>query len=184
MNRHILVAYATRAGSTTGVAEAIGQTLREAGAQVDVLPVTEVRDLAGYDGLVLGSAVRVGKPLPELLHFADRYTWALNDLPVAYFVVCATMMENTPEHREVVLGYLTPLRRIREPVSIGLFAGAYDPKSVNLLLRWLARAMHAPEGDWRSWAEIRDWARALVPLLIQPAADPPSAHREDPVLAT
>ena len=46
MNNRILVTYASRAGSTAGVAEAIGKSLVEGGAQVDVLPMKNVTDLA------------------------------------------------------------------------------------------------------------------------------------------
>jgi menaquinone-dependent protoporphyrinogen oxidase len=38
----ILVAYASRAGSTAGVAEAVGRTLAQSGAQVDVRCMQDV----------------------------------------------------------------------------------------------------------------------------------------------
>ena len=50
MNNKILVTYASRAGSTAGVAEAIGQTFVEKGMQVDVLAMQEVKDLAAQTG--------------------------------------------------------------------------------------------------------------------------------------
>ena len=183
MSTRILVAYATWAGSTTGVAETISQTLREAGADAAVRPVAAVDDLTGYDALVLGAAVHAGKPHPALRHFVERHATDLNTMPVAYFVVCATMMEDTPEHRETVLTYLTPLRAIKEPVSIGLFAGAYNPKTVNVLFRWLAKLMRAPEGDWRDWEAIRAWATDLAPLMMQPGpvATPMGAEAPSPL---
>jgi menaquinone-dependent protoporphyrinogen oxidase len=52
----IVIAYASRAGSTAGVAEAIGETMAASGAQVVVRPMTEVEDLAPYRAVVAGSA--------------------------------------------------------------------------------------------------------------------------------
>ena len=44
----ILVAYATMAGSTAEVAQAVGEELSRGGLQVKVLPMGEVRDLTPY----------------------------------------------------------------------------------------------------------------------------------------
>ncbi len=57
----ILVTYASRAGSTGGVAEAIGKALAEGGAQVDVRRMQAVSDLAPYRAVVAGSAIRGSK---------------------------------------------------------------------------------------------------------------------------
>ena len=69
MSRRTLVAYASRAGSTAEVAEAIGRTLAEDGAQVDVRLVKEVADLSPYRAVVAGSAIQGGKWLPEAMQF-------------------------------------------------------------------------------------------------------------------
>jgi menaquinone-dependent protoporphyrinogen oxidase len=58
MNDRILVTYASRGGSTAGVAETIGRTLAESGAQVDVLPMQAVKDLTPYQAVVAGSAIQ------------------------------------------------------------------------------------------------------------------------------
>ena len=55
MTCKILVTYASRCGTTAGVDEAIGKTLAEGGAQVDVLPMKEVSDLSTYHSVVAGS---------------------------------------------------------------------------------------------------------------------------------
>jgi len=51
MNR-ILVAYATMAGSTAEVAQAVGEEIAKSGLQVDALPLSQISDLAAYDGVV------------------------------------------------------------------------------------------------------------------------------------
>ena len=69
MPNRILVTYASRAGTTAEVAEAIARTLTQEGAQVDVLPMNSVKDLSPYQAVVAGSAIRGSKWLPEAIQF-------------------------------------------------------------------------------------------------------------------
>jgi menaquinone-dependent protoporphyrinogen oxidase len=90
MSNKILVAYASRNGSTAGVAEAIGKTLSESGAQVDVRPMQDVSDLTPYQAVVAGSAIRGGEWLPEAIQFVQTYRTTLAQKPFAAFLVCIT----------------------------------------------------------------------------------------------
>ena len=169
MPARILVAYASRAGSTAEAAEAIGRVLRDRGAKVDVQPVKDLHGVSGYDALVLGSAVWIGKPLPEAVRFAAAHRDALARVPVAYFILCDTLKEDTPANREIAQRYVEPLLKIKQPVTLGLFAGARDLSKVHPLLRWfLMRVIRLAEGDWRDWERIRAWA-ADLPARLEPA---------------
>jgi menaquinone-dependent protoporphyrinogen oxidase len=77
MPNKILVAYASRTGSTVGVAQAIGKTLAEDGLEVDVLPMKDIRDLAPYRAVVAGSAIQGGRWLPEAMQFVQTHQKAL-----------------------------------------------------------------------------------------------------------
>lgn len=170
MSRHFLVGYASRAGSTAEVAEAVGLVLRESGASVDVLPVDDLKSIAGYDAVVLGTAIWAGKPLPEMRRFVAEQQDTLGRLPVACFILCDTLKEDTPANRQVALGYAAPLRAIQESVSPGLFAGARNFSKLHPLLRWfLMRVLRLAEGDWRDWSRIRAWAAELSVCLREPA---------------
>jgi menaquinone-dependent protoporphyrinogen oxidase len=171
MSHRTLVAYASRAGSTAEVAHAIGDVLREQGIDVDVQSVKDVQDLASYDSLVLGSAIWAGKPLPEMRRFMAAQHDQIAERPVAYFILCDTLREYTPANRQIALGYVEPLRKLKEPVSVGLFAGRRDFSTVHPLLRWLMmRVVGLAEGDWRDWQQIRSWAGTVAPQLF--AAEP------------
>lgn len=168
MSRRTLLAYASRAGSTAEVADRVGDVLRNSGIDVDVRSVKDVTEIAGYDSLVLGSAIWAGKPLPEMLRFVAEQRAAMSGMPVAYFILCEQLREYTPANRQVALGYVTPLRKLHEPVSIGMFAGRRDFSKVHPLLRWLLmRVFRFAEGDWRDWAQIRTWAAAAAGQLVQ-----------------
>src|SRR6266496_1220515 len=124
MNDKILVTYASRAGSTAEIADAIGRTLIQNGANVEVLPMQVVKDLSVYRAVVAGSAIRSSKWLPEAMQFVEDHRSELSKKPFATFTVCITLaMSNSDPYREVVTKWIQPVRAQVSPVSEGLFAG-------------------------------------------------------------
>jgi menaquinone-dependent protoporphyrinogen oxidase len=168
MSDKILVAYATAAGSTGEVAEAIGKTLIDQGMAVEVRPAKEVADLEGYRAVVVGTGIRAGQVYRQALSFLRRHDGSLAQVPVALFVVCLTMQEDTEETRRTVGEYVQQMRDAApnvEPVDVGLFAGRMDYSKVPLVLRLIVKAMKIPEGDHRDWEKIRTWATKLGSTL-------------------
>jgi menaquinone-dependent protoporphyrinogen oxidase len=159
----ILVAYASKAGSTAEVAQAIGEALGAKGAAVGVLQIKQVKDLSAYTAVVLGSAIRVGQWLPEAVNFVKAHQAELRQRPTAYFLVSGFLKDNTPEVTQKVNAYLDPVRAIFEPASIGLFAGKMDYSKLSFLDRTIAKAVGSVEGDWRNWDAIRAWAAQALP---------------------
>lgn len=174
MSKRTLVAYASRAGSTAGVADAIGRTLAEDGAQVDVRLMKEVEDLSPYRAVVAGSAIRGGRWLPEAMQFVQTHRAALAQMPFAAFLVCITLGMPGDKYREGVAKWLEPVRALVRPVREGLFAGSLDvnkmPVSFDALMLRVAVAVGAlPQGDHRDWDAIHAWAADLKPLLAERA---------------
>jgi menaquinone-dependent protoporphyrinogen oxidase len=168
MKKRILITYGSRCGSTGGVAEAIGQVLSKAGTGVDVCPVKDVNDLTPYQAVIAGSAIRMGKWLPEAVAFVKTHQNTLSRLPVAYFAVCLTMRDDTVENRRKSLGFLDPVCKQFpqvKPVDIGLFAGAVDYKKLSFAYSLILKVKGAPEGDFRNWDAIRTWAAGVSPML-------------------
>lgn len=170
MSDKILVTYATRTGSTAGIAEAIGQTLAADGTQVDVRPMTEVSDLTPYRAVVAGSAIQNKQWLPEAMQFVQTHRSDLAQRPFAAFLVCMTLAMPKKDYRAQVAGWLQPVRTQMRPVSEGLFAGVLD---ISKVPTWRDRLMFRisvlfgvwSEGDHRDWEAIRAWATQLKPLL-------------------
>lgn len=173
MSSKILVTYASRTGSTAGVAEAIGKILTASGAQVDVLPMQDVGDLAPYQAVVAGSAIRGKKWLPEAMQFVQTHQTALARKPFAAFLVCMTLaMPSADKYRPMVAEWLEPVRALVRPASEGLFAGALDISKIpsfgdRLKFRLSVVLGVWSEGDHRDWNAIRAWANRLQPLLSQ-----------------
>ena len=171
MPKRILVTYASRAGSTAGIAEAIGKSLSEGGALVDVLPMNDVNDLSVYEAVVAGSAIRGSKWLPEAVQFIQTHRSTLTQKRFAMFTVCITMaMKNAENYRAGVLGWVAPVRAMVKPMSEGLFAGMLDfsklPFNWDTLMLRLSVALGVfPRGDHRDWNAVRAWAEGLKSVL-------------------
>jgi len=149
-DKKVLVAYASKYGSTGGVADAIGKELCNRGVAVDVCLVKNVGDLNPYRGVVVGSAIYMGKWLPEAVDFVERNRGVLRQIAVAYFLVCITMGKPTEENRRKVLAYLDPvLKEVSQvkPVAIGTFAGALDYSNLSMPMKMIMKAKGAPERE-------------------------------------
>ena len=175
MSKRILVAYASRFGSTAGVAECIGKVLSEGDMQVDVLPMSEVADLSAYDAVVAGSAINGGAWLPGATEWVRQHQSQLARKPFAAFLVCMTLtMRKGEEYRSHVATWLDPVRAMVKPVSEGLFPGALDIKRIpsfsdRLKFRLSVLFGVWKEGDHRDWPAVQDWAKQLQhALLLQP----------------
>jgi menaquinone-dependent protoporphyrinogen oxidase len=173
MNDKILVSFASRTGSTAEVAKAIGDALMTDGAQADVMPMKDVKDLAQCRAVVVGSAIHKSKWLPEAMQFIQVHQAVLAQKPLALFTVCITLaMSNTDRYRQTVAKWVEPVHLQVSPVSEGLFAGMLDfsrmpPTLDTLLLRAAVAFRVFPKGDHRDWDAIRLWATSIHPLLLR-----------------
>ena len=166
MPKKILIAYGSKAGSTAEVAQAIGEEMQTAGAEVSVQSVEKIKDITGYDAVVLGSAVRAFRLIGPTRRFLRRQKKALKQIPVAYFLVCLVMSEDTPESIQRAKGFARPMLKIKEPVRLGLFGGCMDPDK---LTGFAAKMMQSqPYADYRDWDTIRSWAHETYQILNTP----------------
>ena len=161
-----------QSGSTAGIAQAIGKSLSEGGAKVDVLPMKNVKDLSPYQAVVAGSAIHGQKWLPEAMDFMRDHRSELSRKPFASFMACITLsMPNSSQYLEGLKNWMSPVRDLVRPVSEGYFAGTLDfsklPFSLNVLaMRFVVLIGMWKEGDHRDWNAIRTWAESLRPLLL------------------
>ena len=172
MPNRILVTYASRTGTTAEVAEAIAKTLVEGGEQVEVVPMKDMKDLSIYQSVVVGSAIRGSKWLPEAVQFIQDHQSMLAQKKTAMFTVCITMaMKNAENYRSGVMDWVAPVRAMIKPLSEELFAGRLDfsklPLNKDTLGLRLSVALGIfPRGDHRDWDAIRSWAQSLGPILV------------------
>lgn len=163
MYGRVLVGYATRTGSTVGVAEAIGRGLSARGFEVDVKPLREHPSLAGYDAVVLGSAINGAAWVSEAMAFVKSNAAALKKMPVAAFCVHSMNGGSDAKQTKKRTAYLDEVRALITLTDEGYFLGkGPDPKDTTLIARWAFKAFGGSgEGDMRDWDKIGAWADKL-----------------------
>jgi menaquinone-dependent protoporphyrinogen oxidase len=170
MSGSILLAYATRFGSTQEVAEAIAAVLREAELEVDIQPMQEVRTLDDYDAVVLGAAVYNARWHADAHLFLSQHQEGLMQRPVAIFALgpvspSSAAMQNSRRQLDKELKKYAWLK----PVALEMFVGKMDPTKLGFFERLVT-----PASDHRDWNAIRAWANTLPAQLQQDAVSRPA----------
>jgi menaquinone-dependent protoporphyrinogen oxidase len=159
----VLIAYASKHGSTREIATRIAVRLRERSEQVHVSNVNEVHDVAAYQAVIIGSAIYFGSWVKEAKAFVRRYESALRDRPVWLFSSGPVGDAILPGPKE-----LPEFDAAIHPRSHRIFSGALDARNLSFPERLAVKAAKAPLGDFRDWAEIDAWADSIVAELTTP----------------
>lgn len=161
MSGRILVTYATRNGSTAGIAEAVGKELQSAGHDVVVKEIKTVTTVEGYDSIVIGAPIYMGKVI-DVAQFVGRYRDQLSTRPVAAFAVgILAAVSKDPKQVEASMKALHTSLAPLQPLAATLFAGRLDPEKLSFIQRKMVGFVKAPKGDFRDWDAIAAWAREL-----------------------
>jgi menaquinone-dependent protoporphyrinogen oxidase len=183
----VLVAYATRHGSTRGIAERIAGRLRDAGLDAEARPAADVRDPAGYDAFVVGGAAYMFAWLKDATAFVDRNRALLEDRPTWLFASGPLGTDTVDKDGRDVLETTVPrdFARLREavhPRGERVFFGAYDPAArpigvAERLLSLMPAKRDLPAGDFRDWPAVDAWADAIAHELAATTAGAATAAR-------
>ena len=173
MDGSVLVAYATKYGSTQEVAEAVAATLRECSLQADLQPARKVKTVADYGAVVFGAPLYMFHWHKDARRFLSRHRDALTQLSVAIFALGPTKSPIDEKEWQTCRAQLDQdLAQFPwlKPVALELFGGKIDPAKLrfpeNLFSKQIAKGM--PASDIRDWTAIRAWASNLA-ATFQPA---------------
>ena len=156
----VLIAYATKHGSTHEVAEFVAAHLADIGVEAHTLPAHRVRSLDEYAAVVLGAPLYMGRWHRDARVFLRRFRTELTSRPLAVFALGP--LEDDSQHwdeaRDQLYRTLAHQPGV-EPVTVGLFGGAIVPETLHVPFS------HIPAGDLRDWDAIREWTDRLPEAL-------------------
>lgn len=170
MNSEVLIAYCTRSGSTGEVAQAIGQTVKQAGLAVQVKPIAEVEAIPPGTALVLGTALYIGHFPREFHQFMARFERELANVRPWIFVLGPTEKERKhfAAAEEQARKEISKHRSLHA-ADMRVLGGKFDPAHLNLpfpmslILKLPSNPLKKlPVSDIRDWDWIHRWAEAIV----------------------
>lgn len=169
----VLVAYASRHGSTAEIAERIAGCLRSAGVPAEARPAAEVSDVGPYDAFVLGAAAYMYHWMKDATRFAKRHRAVLAARPLWMFSSGPLGTDTVDAEGRDVLESARPKEfdewvEALHPRDTRVFFGAWDPAEppVGFAERMMklvpAGTSALPAGDFRDWDAIDEWAAAIA----------------------
>lgn len=165
----VLVAYASKRGSTAEIAQRIGDVLAQSGLSVDCAPAGDVQSLDDYDAVVLGSAVYIRHWRGEATHFLRKHGDALAKAPLWVF---SSGPVGAPDEKPPSDAWTEPPRIVKKVERLGarehvVFGGRVPLQPRGPIERAMAKNTPAEYQDRRDWDEISRWARAIAAELRQ-----------------
>jgi len=108
MPKKILITYSTKSGSTMRIAEIINEELIRLGAAPMVLEINSVKGLSGYDAVVMGSPIVMGKIRPDIMKFVKENENDLVSMPSALYITCMRLTRDSESPEPGFPVYIDP----------------------------------------------------------------------------
>lgn len=162
----VLVAYASKRGSTAEIAETVAATLRREGLGVCLERVEDVESLEPYDALVIGSAVYMKRWRGDARHFVKKHRKALRQIP---FWVFSSGPVGDPSNDQTE--WTEAPKIVARVEELGcrdhvVFGGRLPADPRNFMERAMVEGTPREYRDRRDWTQIRAWAHQIATQLV------------------
>ncbi|KQY25650.1 hypothetical protein ASD16_06290 [Cellulomonas sp. Root485] len=153
MMTHLLVAYGTSRGGTRGLAELIGQDLRDHDHEATVRAAADVKNLDGVDAVIVAGALYAGRWHKDARKLIKREADRLSELPV--WLVATGPLDDTAETTQIA-----PVHHVSDAAArigargVQTFGGRLEPDAKGFPASAMAKTM---AGDWRDAEHVARW---------------------------
>ena len=173
----ILIAFGTTEGQTARIADHIADAIRKYGVEAEALDLKRSKDVSvdGYDALIVGGSIHMGKHQEDVADFVRKHRAVLERRPSAFFSVSLAAhgdMENAEayvENFEQQTGW--------RPTKVGLFSGALLYRKYGFLKRYMMKRIvrDKPGGVstdtsrdhvYTDWDQVKRFAEDFLERLV------------------
>ena len=164
-----LITYSTVDGQTKEICKRISNLSNN--TFVEVLPISEVKNIDQYETIVIGASIRYGKYRKEVFKFIDNNIKQIENKDNAFFsvnVVARKEEKSSPETNPYVIKFLNKINWV--PKKIGVFAGKIDYPSYKFFdkyaIKFIMWITNGPTDtsktfEFTDWKKVEEFTRDL-----------------------
>jgi menaquinone-dependent protoporphyrinogen oxidase len=144
MAKKVLIVYGTRYGATETTSGEIAKVLQGEGLEVKAVNAKKekIKDISGYDLIIVGSGMQMGKWTGEPENFLNQFQKELANKKTAIFVSSAAQAlieyekktEEVEQNRKLYLEDKAAKYNL-SPISMAIFGGVWDYNQMFFLFR-------------------------------------------------
>jgi menaquinone-dependent protoporphyrinogen oxidase len=163
----VLVAYGSKHGGTAGLAERMGQALRNESFDVDVRAAADVSSVDAYEAVIVGGALYAFHWFEDARRFVLRHHQALRARET-YFFSSGPLDASATERAIPPTTEVDQLMRYVGARGHATFGGRLEATVSGFPESAMAKKN---AGDWRDWAQIDRWAHDVGSALAGPRSE-------------
>ena len=168
MEKSLLI-YSTVDGQTEAICRRMASCAKN--TSVDVMSISNVRNLDDYKTIIIGASIRYGKYRNELYNFINENLLVLESKKNAFFsvnVVARKPEKSTPETNPYLIKFLSKIEW--KPKNLGVFAGKIEYPKYKFIdkyaikfIMWLTKGPTdtSKTYEFTDWNKVEDFARDL-----------------------
>jgi len=160
----VAIIVASKHGSTREIGEEIARNLRHSGIGSTLYDANEDVNLQGRTGVIVGSAIYIGKWMKEARSFIETNQQQLRQMPVWLF--SSGPIGDQPPDKAIDANAIDELIAASGARDHQVFYGKLDPADLSRTERFVTKLVHAPEGDFRDFEAIDGWAEEIASVLL------------------
>jgi len=171
--KKVLIFYGTRYGATEGVAGKMAELFREKGNQAEVfnlkdLPYDRIPDFSLYNGIMIGSSIKIGQWTKDVKKFVENYADSLNSFKGKIgFYVCSGYASNPETYEKAKVEYTKDACAklgLKKLDLYDAFGGLMDFTETSRMgwlekriLKIAGKATTGEKAEDGSYTDLRDW---------------------------
>lgn len=170
----VLVAFGSKRGGTSGLADMIGDALTKAGCEAVVTLAGDDQHLANVDAVIVAGALYANRWHRDARRFVRRNSAMLRKLPV--WLVSSGPLDDSAERQDI-----SPTKQVAKLAARidarghVTFGGRLAPDAKGFPASAMAKTR---AGDWRSQAHVQRWVGSVVEQLNSPTAGRQPTHQD------